>query len=126
MIFLPQYVDHSVTSKACAGLNGMRLGGQVLTAVLATPEHVLVGYVTFALAHLIGFYICVEVSLVYSGAIVLLGKWSKSADLQGPRACKAPYQEAQNCFKAEECGINSYLCFGFLSCNYNSCFNYVT
>ncbi|KAG6395232.1 hypothetical protein SASPL_145873 [Salvia splendens] len=27
-----------VTSKACAGLNGMMLGGQVLTAVLATPE----------------------------------------------------------------------------------------
>ncbi|KAH6799585.1 hypothetical protein C2S51_036069 [Perilla frutescens var. frutescens] len=36
-----EYVDHSVTSKACAGLNGMRLGGQVLTAVLATPESVL-------------------------------------------------------------------------------------
>lgn len=36
-----EYVDHSVTSKACAGLNGMRLGGQVLTAVLATPGPVL-------------------------------------------------------------------------------------
>ncbi|XP_042064790.1 uncharacterized protein LOC121808390 [Salvia splendens] len=33
-----EYVDHLVTSKACAGLNGMALGGQVLTAVLATPE----------------------------------------------------------------------------------------
>ncbi|XP_047948102.1 uncharacterized protein LOC125194104 [Salvia hispanica] len=33
-----EYVDHLVTSKACAGLNGMTLGGQVLTAVLATPE----------------------------------------------------------------------------------------
>ncbi|KAL1535686.1 hypothetical protein AAHA92_28440 [Salvia divinorum] len=33
-----EYVDHLVTSKACAGLNGMMLGGQVLTAVLATPE----------------------------------------------------------------------------------------
>ncbi|XP_042059895.1 uncharacterized protein LOC121804422 [Salvia splendens] len=33
-----EYVDHLVTSKACAGLSGMALGGQVLTAVLATPE----------------------------------------------------------------------------------------
>lgn len=32
-----------MTSKACAGLNGMMLGGQVLTAVLATPEPDLVG-----------------------------------------------------------------------------------
>ncbi|KAL8484570.1 hypothetical protein ACS0TY_027032 [Phlomoides rotata] len=36
-----EYVDHSVTSKACAGLNGMRLGGQVLTAAPATLEPVL-------------------------------------------------------------------------------------
>ncbi|KAK6138754.1 hypothetical protein DH2020_027505 [Rehmannia glutinosa] len=36
-----EYVDHSVTSKACAGLNGMRLGGRVVTAVFATPEVVL-------------------------------------------------------------------------------------
>ncbi|KAK6161238.1 hypothetical protein DH2020_004619 [Rehmannia glutinosa] len=36
-----EYVDHSVTSKACAGLNGMRLGGRVVTAVFATPEAVL-------------------------------------------------------------------------------------
>lgn len=33
-----EYVDHSVTSKACAGLTGMRLGGQVVTAVIATPD----------------------------------------------------------------------------------------
>ncbi|KAL0414277.1 UNVERIFIED_CONTAM: Splicing factor U2AF subunit [Sesamum radiatum] len=33
-----EYADHSVTSKACAGLNGMRLGGKVVTAVFATPE----------------------------------------------------------------------------------------
>lgn len=39
---LPQYADHSVTQKACAGLNGMRLGGQVVTAVFATPEAALV------------------------------------------------------------------------------------
>ncbi|KAA8527795.1 hypothetical protein F0562_035336 [Nyssa sinensis] len=33
-----EYVDHSVTLKACAGLNGMRLGGQVLTVVQAIPD----------------------------------------------------------------------------------------
>ncbi|KAL6970593.1 hypothetical protein U1Q18_030289 [Sarracenia purpurea var. burkii] len=33
-----EYVDQSVTLKACAGLNGMRLGGQMLTVVLATPD----------------------------------------------------------------------------------------
>lgn len=32
---LCQYVDQSVTLKACAGLNGMKLGGRVLTAVQA-------------------------------------------------------------------------------------------
>nr|XP_029120110.1 uncharacterized protein LOC105044207 isoform X2 [Elaeis guineensis] len=32
------YVDHSVTQKACAGLNGMKLGGCVLTAVQAFPS----------------------------------------------------------------------------------------
>ncbi|KAG5560414.1 hypothetical protein RHGRI_003657 [Rhododendron griersonianum] len=36
-VFL-EYVNQSVTLKACAGLNGMRLGGQLLTAVLATPD----------------------------------------------------------------------------------------
>ncbi|KAL3648756.1 hypothetical protein CASFOL_005159 [Castilleja foliolosa] len=36
-----EYVDHSVTSKACAGLNGTKLGGRVVTAVFATPEAVL-------------------------------------------------------------------------------------
>ncbi|TKY53747.1 Splicing factor U2AF 50 kDa subunit [Spatholobus suberectus] len=30
-----EYVDHSVTIKACAGLNGMKLGGEVLTVVQA-------------------------------------------------------------------------------------------
>ncbi|URD81604.1 RRM [Musa troglodytarum] len=33
-----EYVDHSITSKACAGLNGMKLGGRVLTAVQALPD----------------------------------------------------------------------------------------
>ncbi|XP_043691826.1 splicing factor U2af large subunit A [Telopea speciosissima] len=32
-----EYVDQSVTHKACAGLSGMKLGGQVLTAVQAFP-----------------------------------------------------------------------------------------
>ncbi|KAG1353994.1 hypothetical protein COCNU_07G001060 [Cocos nucifera] len=32
------YVDHSVTQKACAGLNGMKLGGCVLTVVQALPS----------------------------------------------------------------------------------------
>ncbi|KAK4776377.1 hypothetical protein SAY86_005065 [Trapa natans] len=32
-----EYLDHSVTTKACAGLNGMKLGGQVLTVVQALP-----------------------------------------------------------------------------------------
>jgi len=31
-------VDHSVTIKACAGLNGMNLGGEVLTVVQAMPD----------------------------------------------------------------------------------------
>ncbi|KAJ1431509.1 RNA-binding domain superfamily [Sesbania bispinosa] len=33
-----EYVDHSVTIKACAGLNGMKLGGEVLTVVRAMPD----------------------------------------------------------------------------------------
>ncbi|KAL6522771.1 hypothetical protein OROHE_016618 [Orobanche hederae] len=36
-----EYVDLSVTSKACAGLNGMKLGGRVVSAVSAMPEAVL-------------------------------------------------------------------------------------
>nr|CAN69457.1 hypothetical protein VITISV_036574 [Vitis vinifera] len=35
---MAQYVDQSVTLKACAGLNGMKLGGQVLTVVQAIPN----------------------------------------------------------------------------------------
>nr|KJB72422.1 hypothetical protein B456_011G177400 [Gossypium raimondii] len=33
-----EYVDQSVTHKACAGLNGMKLGGQVITAVQAVLD----------------------------------------------------------------------------------------
>ncbi|CAH8358663.1 unnamed protein product [Eruca vesicaria subsp. sativa] len=33
-----EYTDGSVTPKACAGLNGMKLGGSVITAVLALPD----------------------------------------------------------------------------------------
>ncbi|KAJ7547317.1 hypothetical protein O6H91_08G079900 [Diphasiastrum complanatum] len=33
-----EYLDPSVTLKACAGLNGMRLGNDILTAVQATPN----------------------------------------------------------------------------------------
>lgn len=33
-----EYLDPSVTLKACAGLNGMRLGNKTLTAVQATPN----------------------------------------------------------------------------------------
>ncbi|XP_057430318.1 uncharacterized protein LOC130723334 [Lotus japonicus] len=33
-----EYVDQSVTIKACAGLNGMKLGGEVLTVVQAMPD----------------------------------------------------------------------------------------
>ncbi|CAN0904804.1 Splicing factor U2AF 65 kDa subunit [Linum grandiflorum] len=33
-----EYADQNVTLKACAGLNGMKIGGQVLTAVQAVPE----------------------------------------------------------------------------------------
>lgn len=33
-----EYVDPSCTLKACAGLNGMRLGGRVITVVQATPD----------------------------------------------------------------------------------------
>ncbi|XP_076951713.1 uncharacterized protein LOC143625166 [Bidens hawaiensis] len=38
-----EYVDQSVTVKACVGLNGMKLGGQVLTVTQATPDASLVG-----------------------------------------------------------------------------------
>ncbi|KAK1426406.1 hypothetical protein QVD17_15077 [Tagetes erecta] len=38
-----EYADQSVTLKACAGLNGMKLGGQVLTVTQATPDASLVG-----------------------------------------------------------------------------------
>nr|GMD72077.1 splicing factor u2af large subunit B [Ipomoea batatas] len=40
-----EYADHSVTAKACAGLNGMKLGGKVLTVVQAIPDASLVGNV---------------------------------------------------------------------------------
>ncbi|XP_028759502.1 uncharacterized protein LOC114718368 [Neltuma alba] len=33
-----EYVDHSVTLKACAGLNGLKLAGKVLTVVQAMPN----------------------------------------------------------------------------------------
>ncbi|KAG8073386.1 hypothetical protein GUJ93_ZPchr0006g45793 [Zizania palustris] len=33
-----EYIDHSITSKACAGLNGMKLGGCILTAVHMFPN----------------------------------------------------------------------------------------
>ncbi|KAJ9558799.1 hypothetical protein OSB04_013413 [Centaurea solstitialis] len=33
-----EYADQSVTVKACAGLNGMKLGGQVVTVTQATPD----------------------------------------------------------------------------------------
>ncbi|KAL6648833.1 hypothetical protein ACP70R_013057 [Stipagrostis hirtigluma subsp. patula] len=33
-----EYKDHSITSKACAGLNGMKLGGCMLTAVHVYPN----------------------------------------------------------------------------------------
>ncbi|KZV22425.1 hypothetical protein F511_24752 [Dorcoceras hygrometricum] len=42
-----EYVDHSVTSKACAGLNGIRLGGRVVTAVIATPDAALLRVLRF-------------------------------------------------------------------------------
>ncbi|KAL6658006.1 hypothetical protein ACP70R_005786 [Stipagrostis hirtigluma subsp. patula] len=32
------YKDHSITSKACAGLNGMKLGGCMLTAIHVYPN----------------------------------------------------------------------------------------
>ncbi|KAJ0510576.1 putative RNA recognition motif domain, nucleotide-binding alpha-beta plait domain superfamily [Helianthus annuus] len=38
-----EYADQSVTVKACVGLNGMKLGGQVLTVTQATPDASLVG-----------------------------------------------------------------------------------
>uniref|UniRef100_A0A0A9D5Z5 RRM domain-containing protein n=1 Tax=Arundo donax TaxID=35708 RepID=A0A0A9D5Z5_ARUDO len=33
-----EYTDHSITSKACAGLSGMKLGGCILTAVHVFPN----------------------------------------------------------------------------------------
>jgi len=33
-----EYADRSITSKACAGLNGMKLGGCILTAVHVFPN----------------------------------------------------------------------------------------
>uniref|UniRef100_A0A453J4U5 RRM domain-containing protein n=1 Tax=Aegilops tauschii subsp. strangulata TaxID=200361 RepID=A0A453J4U5_AEGTS len=35
-----EYIDHSITNKACAGLNGMKLGGCILTAVQVFPNPV--------------------------------------------------------------------------------------
>ncbi|XP_074320322.1 uncharacterized protein LOC141657094 [Silene latifolia] len=36
-VFL-EYADSSITSKACAALNGMKLGGRILTVAHATPD----------------------------------------------------------------------------------------
>ncbi|XP_047089406.1 uncharacterized protein LOC124701400 [Lolium rigidum] len=33
-----EYIDHSITNKACAGLNGMKLGGSIITAVQVFPN----------------------------------------------------------------------------------------
>ncbi|KAM0849426.1 hypothetical protein ACQ4PT_053738 [Festuca glaucescens] len=33
-----EYIDHSSTNKACAGLNGMKLGGSIITAVQVFPN----------------------------------------------------------------------------------------
>ncbi|RZC86278.1 hypothetical protein C5167_007463 [Papaver somniferum] len=38
-----EYVDKSITLKACAGLNGMKLGGEVLTVVQSTPDASIAG-----------------------------------------------------------------------------------
>ncbi|XP_021899562.1 splicing factor U2af large subunit B isoform X1 [Carica papaya] len=38
-----EYVDPSVTTKVCAALNGMKLGGQVITAVQAFPDILSLG-----------------------------------------------------------------------------------
>ncbi|XVF28558.1 hypothetical protein REPUB_Repub15cG0040200 [Reevesia pubescens] len=38
-----EYVDQSDMHKACAGLNGMKLGGQVITAVQAVPDGSFLG-----------------------------------------------------------------------------------
>ncbi|KAI3990105.1 hypothetical protein MKX01_018766 [Papaver californicum] len=38
-----EYVDKSITLKACAGLNGMKLGGEFLTVVRATPDASIIG-----------------------------------------------------------------------------------
>jgi splicing factor U2AF subunit len=35
---MEQYIDHSITNKACAGLNGMKLGGSIITAVQVFPN----------------------------------------------------------------------------------------
>jgi len=31
-------LDHSVSIKACAGMNGLKMGGEVLTVVQAMPD----------------------------------------------------------------------------------------
>ncbi|CAA6655319.1 unnamed protein product [Spirodela intermedia] len=33
-----EYMDHSITQRACAGLNGLKLGGNVITVVRALPD----------------------------------------------------------------------------------------
>ena len=53
MVF--QYVDQSITLKACAGLNGMKLGGQVLTVVQAIPNALAMVRLTVTT-----FQICVQ------------------------------------------------------------------
>ena len=46
-----QYVDQSVMPKACAGLNGMKIGGQVLKVFPAVPIASLVLLIFSFLSH---------------------------------------------------------------------------
>lgn len=75
-LYLFQYADQATTYKACAGLNGMKLGGQTLTVVQAIPDvAALVSYLviisklscvdTEFLCRLFGFSFFLEVVGLY-------------------------------------------------------------
>lgn len=99
-----QYVDQSVTVKACASLNGMKFGGQVLTVIQALPSTLpmVSGYClhkTCKISFII-FYLAAHVL----GNICLGDIW-KGAKLCNPWPCKASSREAFPSNKVKKSGM---------------------
>jgi hypothetical protein len=57
---MEQYIDHSNTNKACAGLNGMKLGGCILTAVQVFPNPLEVQPFPCPVMSFSHFIICID------------------------------------------------------------------